>query len=236
MPDLVKDFRLGFWINSGILMWWRVRENTSDGSVMTGEAVNEENQDIIDEIKETFHGTQVIDFAYEYDCTTTRGVRLWFSSLRMRTIHALPISFDCGGFCIEDGSDLGEGGIALLIRGSRYSPDSEAAIDQIDTVIRKDMITLFNGATIVDIDGLTYGDIPCLEQDGIAFYPLKADVIHCRTPEGIPFLFRSEGFCKTNPVHRIKAWISFDALLMVDSGGGCELVSDEFFNECAHRA
>ncbi len=199
--------------------------------VTTDEATAPENEEIIDEITGTFQGTQVIDFAYEYDCTTTRGVRLWFTDLRLRSTDALPITLDCGGFCLEDRSDLGEGGIALFIRGSRYSPDSEAGIDQIDSVIRRDLLTLFDAAVLVDIDGLRYGEIPCLEEEQIAFYPLKADAIHFRTPEGIPFLFRSEGFCRTNPVHKTKAWIVFDTLLAVDSEGNCELVSDDFYNE-----
>ena len=198
---------------------------------MTDEAADQDNMEIIDEITGTFRGTEVIDFAYEYDCTTTRGVRLWFTDLRLRSADALPISLDCGGFCLEDKRDLGERGIALFIRGSRYTPDSEAGIDQIDSVIRQDLLTLFDGAALIDIDGLRYGEIPCSEADGISFYPLKADAIHFRTPEGIPFLFRSEGFCSTNPVHKIKAWIVFDTLLMVDPVGNCELVSDDFYNE-----
>ena len=202
---------------------------------MHDENACDENREIIEEIAETIFGAGVIDFTYEYDCTTTRGVRLWFTTLRLRNNRALPINLDTGGFCTEDKNTLGEGGIALFIRGNRYSPGSEVGIDQIDAAIQRDMISLFDRAVIIGLDGLRYGAIPCLERDGVSFYPLKADVIHCKTPEGIPFLFRSEWFCRINPVHRTKTWITFDTLLMVDPEGSCSIVSDEFFSEFAQE-
>lgn len=198
---------------------------------MQDESACDENREIIEEIEETIQSAGVIDFHYEYDCTTTRGVRLWFTTLRLRNREGLPINLDTGGFCTEDKDALGEGGIALFIRGIRYTPGTEVGIDHIDEAIQRDLVTLFDRAVIIRLEGLRYGEIPCYERDGISFYPLKADLIHGKTPEGIPFLFRSEGFCPTNPVHRTKTWITFDIQLMVDRTDACQIVSDEFFRE-----
>ncbi len=192
-----------------------------------------ENREIIEEIAGAIRGSHIVDFAYEYDCTTTRGVRLWFTLLKLRNASSLPVVLDTGGFCLEDEGELGEAGIALFIRGNRYSPDSGVGVDLIDQAVGRDLVMLFDGAEVTKLETLSYGSLPCLERDGLSFYPLKADVIHCITPEGIPFSFRAEGFCPTNPIHRTKTWITLDAQLMVDEAGAGALVSDEFFSEFA---
>lgn len=189
------------------------------------------NTEIIEEIADTIHGAAVVDFACTYDSTPARGVRLWFSRLKMRNSQALPIVLDTGGFCMVDKEDLEEAGIALFIRGNRYSPSTSMHADRIDDIIKSDLVTLFHLARVTHLDGLRYGEVPCLEHEGVTFYPLKADAVQCATPEEILFSFRPEGFCRKNPVHRIKTWISLSALLMVDADGACAMVSEEFFSE-----
>ncbi len=190
-----------------------------------------ENTQIIEEIADTIHGAAVVDFAFIYDSTPTRGIRLWFTRLKMRNSQGLPIALDTGGFCMADKEDLEEAGIALFIRGSRYSPSKSVPADLIDETIESDLVTLFHQARVTHLDGLRYGGFPCLEHEGLSFYPLKADAVQCATPEEILFSFRPEGFCRKNPVHRIKTWISLSALLMVDADGACAMVSEEFFSE-----
>ncbi|WP_253489526.1 hypothetical protein [Methanocalculus alkaliphilus] len=198
---------------------------------MMMESDDDGRKEIQGEIATTLHGSSIIDFSYEYDFTQTRGVRLWFSMIRLRTPAGLPITLNGEGICIEDQDPLGEKGINLSIRGNAYSPGPEVPIAQIEEVIRRDLLTLFDGAGITAVDGLGFGDDPVYERDGASFHPLKAETITFWNHDGFSFLFRPEGFCQSNPTHRTKVWIALDAFLMVDYEGACACVSDAFFSE-----
>ncbi|MBR1369824.1 hypothetical protein RJ53_10185 [Methanocalculus chunghsingensis] len=197
---------------------------------------DDEGKEIRREIATSLCGSSIIDFSYEYDFTQTRGVRLWFDMIRLRTPAGIPITLDGGGICIEDQDPLGERGINLSIRGNAYSPGPEVPIAKIEDVIRRDLVTLFDGAEIISIDGLGFGDDPVYERDGASFYPLKTETITFRNHDGFSFLFRPEGFCRRNPTHRTKVWIALDAYLMVDFEGACAFVSGAFFSEFQKRS
>lgn len=199
------------------------------------ESDDDGRKEIQGEIATTLLGSSIIDFSYEYDFTQTRGVRLWFSMIRLRTTAGILITLDGAGICIEDQEPVGELGINLSIRGNAYSPGPEVAIAKIEEVIQSNLITLFEGAGIVSIDGLGFGDDPIYERDGASFYPLKAETITFRNRDGFSFLFRPEGFCQRNPTHRTKVWIALDAFLLVDYEGVCAFVSDAFFSEFKER-
>jgi len=198
---------------------------------MTKERDGDERVEIQGEIAASLYGSSIIDFSYEYDFTQTRGVRLWFGMIRLRTLAALPITLDAGGVCLEDQNLLGERGINLSIRGNTYSPDPKVPIAKIEEVIQSDLTTLFDGAEVISIGGLVFGEKPCYERNGASFYPLKAETITFQNQDMSQFLFRPEGFCQTNPTHRTKVWITLDALLMVDYEGACAIISEELFSE-----